>query len=76
MKTILEDGREIEQLSLGGGPMDVSTKVGVNGVTKIVAYAEPGPGLGVPYFAVYVGDRINERVPAAMAVVTYKDEAS
>lgn len=76
LSTILEDEREIERLSFGTGPADVSIVVGLAGVTKIVAYGEPGQGAYVPYFAVYIGEHLNDRVPAHMVVVSYKEAST
>ena len=48
-------------------------KVGESGVTAIVAYEEFGEMAGVPWFAIYKGDKIKERWPARMCGVVYAD---
>lgn len=48
--------------------------VGTDGVTKIVAYDEHGQYGWVPWYAVYQGDEIFERIPATEWGVQYKQE--
>jgi len=62
VRSILEDGRPIRWLSFPNGTV---YKVGTSGVTKIVAYGEPGEYCLLPWFAIYKGDTIMCRVNAA-----------
>ena len=45
--------------------------VGQDGITKIVAYDEHGEMDWVPWFAIFKGDEIYERIPAKAWGVTY-----
>ena len=62
-KQILEDDRPITTLVFPGG--ESYWQVGASGVTRIVAYAEVGQGAYVPWFAVYTGETLTQRVNAA-----------
>lgn len=66
---LLEDDREIAAVSFGypGG-----FSVGSYGVTKILAYGEPGEFCMLPWVAVYKGDTIIHRIPANIIRITYK----
>jgi len=66
---ILDDKRDIQSLQFEGSYVSV----GLHNVTRIVAYPEPGMHCYIPFYAVYVGDEIAERVPAWMVSATYKD---
>ena len=61
MDSMLEDTRDIKQISLG----DNWWAVGRDAVTKIVVYGENGMHCDLPWFAVYQGDEIVSRVNAA-----------
>lgn len=71
VKKILQDDREIAELWFPGA--GAGFRVGQEGVTRIVAYGEPGLHCELPYFAVWFGDHLNNRVPATTAVVVYKE---
>ncbi len=62
-KRILEDDRPITMLVFPGG--DSYWQVGACDITRIVAYAEAGQSGYVPWFAVYAGEAIMQRVNAA-----------
>ena len=70
IKAIIDDKREIKSLQLPDGEM---IGVGNRGITKIVAYCEPGEYCGVPWFAVYTNNEILSRVNAkCVESVIYK----
>lgn len=62
---ILNDQRKIQYIEYEG---NLSSEVGINGVTKITAYGEPGEYCYKPWFAVYVGDQIARRVNASYVI--------
>jgi len=67
---MLEDKREIKSLA-----QDIwFVQVGEEGVTKIIAYGEPALYNNVPWFAIYKGNFLAQRVDAAGMVVAYKEE--
>jgi len=70
MKTIIEDEREIKALYFDDeeGSQFV---VGEFEITKIEAYGEPAEYCLVPWFAVYRGDQIHQRLPAGRVRVVY-----
>jgi len=65
---LLDDKREVESICKD----EWIIKVGEDGVTKIVIYAEPGNGAYVPWAALYQGDSIRTRVDLNGCGVTYK----
>jgi len=64
---LLDDKREVESICKD----EWIIKVGEDGVTKIVIYAEPGNGAYVPWAALYQGDSIRTRVDLNGCGVTY-----
>jgi hypothetical protein len=70
MNFILQDDREI--VSLFSGSAIIS--VGNEGVTKIIAYEEPGIMSMVTYFAVYKGEFLWKRIDAIGWGIEYKEE--
>jgi hypothetical protein len=73
--TILEDTRPIACIAFGPQPNDINYTVGgPTGVTSIMPYAEPGEMGSIPWFAIYVGDRLVDRVPARMVIVVYAQD--
>lgn len=67
-----QDPRPIDRILFGVAQGDLSIAVGHAGVTHIVAYEESD---GTPFFAVFVAGHLNDRVPAKMVIVTYKEPA-
>ncbi len=67
---ILEDDSVIRCLTNERLGVDVAF-VGGDGVTRIVAYGEPGDGALVPWFAIWRGDKIVKRIAAAHVSVHY-----
>ena len=73
MDSIREDMRTIKRLWFPPLSSRPAILVGSRGVTRIEAYEELGQGNYVPWFAVYHGDVIVERVNAAhVASVEYQ----
>lgn len=70
---IYDDPRPIDRVVW---PNDSIIAVGHCGVTAIVAYKECGLMEWTPYYAVYKGDDLVQRVPAAQVMVVYKQEAA
>jgi len=68
---IRDDGRAIKSIGSAPWPADWGWLVGYQGVTKIEPYPESGQMAEVTWFAVYVGDEIRYRVPAATFIVKY-----
>jgi len=67
---ILDDDREISMLAYED---DSGVRVGQGGVTRIVAYGEPGVYCDQPWFAVYESDHLAARYAATQGmVVIYK----
>ena len=50
--------------------------VGQRGVTAIIAYGEPGQVALVPWMAIFRGDHLAHRCPAAGHSITYDREAT
>jgi len=71
--TIVNDKREILQLACDIAQVDIAS-VGRNGVTKIVAYEEPGQMAMIPYLAIYKGNFLVERIPAYQVRIIYKEK--
>ena len=70
--TIMEDDRTITRISSATIPDEWDWIVGgLSGVTKIEPYEEYGWGSMVDFLAVYVGDEIRWRVPAASFIIEY-----
>lgn len=69
--TILTDERPIAYIDIGS---DESIIVGQFGITKIEAYGENGMHCDLPWFRVYKGDVLIQRVNAkSVSTVRYKD---
>jgi hypothetical protein len=79
MKGIIEDDRPIHFLTYAARPdcpaWDCLAWVGRDGITKIVAYGEPGHMANRPWFAIYKGDHLFARVAAEHVVVWYAPPA-
>lgn len=74
--SMLDDPRPIECIS-AANDSGVWYRVGVRGTTKIMPYREAGQGGYVPWFGVFCGDEIVERVNASfVAEVIYKERTS
>jgi len=71
--TIVEDKREIIVINDDNAGRTLH-EVGENGVTKIEPYNENGLLAPVPYFAIWKGWQIYERLPATSLRVNYKME--
>ncbi len=72
MSTLLEDTREIQKVYSVDGDW---WAVGLQGVTAIKAYGEPGQYCYLPWFAIYKGDTITGRVNGAHVVdVVYRED--
>lgn len=63
--SLLYDQRKIQHIGYEG---DMSDEVGTHGITKIIAYGEPGECCYKPWFAVYIGEKIVRRVNASYVV--------
>jgi len=73
--SIMDDKRAIKSISSVTNPETygwIVGKYGISKVTKIEPYEEHGWGSMVTWFAVYVGDDIRCRVPAADMEVIYE----
>ena len=70
---ILEDDRPITMLVFPGEDGSYY-RVGAGGVARIVAYAEMGQGNYVPWFAVYTGTTITQRINAAHVEGVYYED--
>lgn len=68
---LAKDPRAIQSIAQGLKEGDWRWIVGVNGVTEIRVYEEPGDGAMVPWFAVYVGEHIDVRIAAKNLIVAY-----
>lgn len=75
MKKILEDKRPIESIYFENSGDGESNKVGVFGVTEIVAYPETGEMAHVPWIAVKIGDEVISRVAARHVSINYHKAA-
>ena len=71
IKTMLEDDRPITQIYWDDEEGSVLS-VGDFGVTKIVAYGEPGEFCLVPWLAVYKGKEISQRIPSRLVRIVYE----
>jgi hypothetical protein len=69
--TAYEDERPIHGVESIAHPEEHGWAVGVDGVTKIVIYAEFGQQAYVPWLAIYKGDAIAVRLDAAGMVIRY-----
>lgn len=68
-----EDEREISSIYWND---DIGSEitVGVYGYTKIEAYGEGGMHCNISFLAIYKGDEIVSRVPAAQVQICYKEK--
>lgn len=67
---IVQDTRPIECIT-----QDILTiRVGDGGVTKIVAYPEPGQYNLIPWAAIYKGEFLWKRIDLAGMMVIYREE--
>lgn len=69
---MLQDDREISMINDDMGGRNVAV-VGQRGVTRIVCYGEPSHYSARPYFAIYKGDFLSERIDAAGLTVYYAE---
>lgn len=67
---LLHDFRPISSVSWGDQPHQCYA-VGYGGVTRIECYGEPSHYCEIPWFRVYVGDKLIERRSADGCRVTY-----
>ena len=63
---MMADERLIEQLIFPGPNYDIIEVGERTGYTRIVAYGEPGEHCYVPWFAIYRGDEVAQRVNGNM----------
>ena len=75
--SMMDDGREIECIYWEpNGEIRIDDRGGVAGVTRIECYREAGQGGHVPWFAVWKGEHLMQRVNAAqVAGVVYSNAA-
>lgn len=69
IQSMLQDDRPILWVAWPYG--SALMKVGMGGVTKIVAYGEPGHMANIPWLAIYKGDVLWQRVDAAGKEIGY-----
>lgn len=75
IKGLVDYARPIRSAAIFVGENDEGFAVGVGGITKIVPYEEQGEMSMVPWLAVFDDeDEIVARIPAHMALITYKQE--
>ena len=74
MRQIADDRRPIKALTNERHGCGFA-HVGSGGVTKIVAYKEPGQGAAVPWLAVYKGQECAARISAEHVAIYYETEA-
>lgn len=72
IKTIAEDDREIALIHKAGDYQTDDYRVGSRGVTKIAPYEESGEYSMLTFMAVFQGNHLIARVPAANLHVVYK----
>lgn len=63
-QSVMDDPRTITTVSVDG----YSWNVGQNGITRIVVYQERGEMSYVPWFAIYCGEMITERINGKMVM--------
>ncbi|HEX5704893.1 MAG TPA: hypothetical protein VFX97_16970 [Pyrinomonadaceae bacterium] len=63
-QSVMDDPRPIRSLTVEG----YTWSVGLHDITRIMAYPEAGEMSNVPWFAIYSGDVITERVNGKMVV--------
>jgi hypothetical protein len=69
MESVLEDKRNIVALSCDLAKY--TWRVGVDGVTKIEAYGEPGHMAKIPWFAIWINDELSLRMDGTAKTVSY-----
>lgn len=72
---IESDTREIDTVDANPTNEDDSGnywRVGYNGVSRIEAYTENGPCGPIPYYQIVKGSEVTARIPAHMAVISYR----
>lgn len=74
IKNMLEDPRQIDHVNNESAAFTVAA-VGLNGVTKIVAYGENAEFCLVPWLAVYKGDEIAQRIAATGLSIYYAEQS-
>ena len=67
MKTIIEDTRKI--IAIGKGLF--RCRVGVDGITKIIAYHETGQMQYIVWFAIYEGKFLRYRIDSSGMSIEY-----
>lgn len=73
MQQMLQDKRKI--ISVQNDYAEVTMwAIGKNGVTKIECYPEPGEYCEIPYLAIYQGEFLYQRSPAARFRIVYEDD--
>ena len=75
---MMDDGRQIECIYFEpSGVIRIDAVGGVAGVTRIECYREAGQGGHVPWFAVWKGEHLMQRVNAAQVTgVVYSNDLS